>query len=822
MRMAARPLFPNLVFRTSSARVHAAVLLALGGMGVAACSAGSREPINEGNLANVQELAAPNPCDGATLAARRGYQPARWEDGEVSFAAGTLTFVVPAFLAVSAGAAAHGKAKLTFSTGGGVPTVCVYRGDGAAKFIFTKCRRAEAMSPDPDDGEADREEDGLADALPVAGSTASADSFTLHVNRGDRKAGSTVVELILAGPVVDDGNVCTDDACDSAGQVTHTPVPAGTVVAGCSDHDACNGAEVCNGAGGCAPGTSPAIDDGNPCTADACDPAVGVTHTPLAAGVACPDGNACNGAETCDGAGACVAGIAPTVDDANPCTVDSCDPLTGVTHTALVAGASCSDGNLCNGPETCDGRGRCDPGIAPVLDDGDQCTADTCDAATGVAHVAIDSSFCRGKANFRDRTLPGLGGNGRSCADCHMPSQSFQLTPAAALARFTAMTTTGADDPLFRPIDADDFRVNGAAAADYTNLVQNGLIRVTIPLPPNVKLLNCGSTVPCPASAVPTSETVADVWRSVPSIFDVNLTGPDGAAPVWARGPNRSGGYQLDGRIDTLQNQALGALRGHGGITVDPPASFLDDIAAFQITQFSSPSVKLLSDAMAAGTSPLPDPDPALDELETSGKAVFTRSCAQCHGNLGGHPSTSTPILQGVQGTPTALVRYHDIATACPRPVDNVSPPRFSFQQCSPSQLRNVRTYEITNSGVAPSGSPCGGAPPQPACVTRLTTSDPGRLLLTGFPVAGGPGDIQHMDIPNLRGISRTAPYFVNNTAATLEEVLEHYKQFFKRVQVQAPAAPLLTTQPGVTPPVIDRPFTDAEVPALLAYLRKI
>ena len=44
----------------------------------------------------------------------------------------------------------------------------------------------------------------------------------------------------------------------------------------------------------------------------------------------------------------------------------------------------------------------------------------------------------------------------------------------------------------------------------------------------------------------------------------------------------------------------------------------------------------------------------------------------------------------------------------------------------------------------------------------------------------------------------------------------------FKRVAIQAPQAPLLTTQPGVAPPVIDRPFTDAEVPALLAYLRKL
>ena len=134
--------------------------------------------------------------------------------------------------------------------------------------------------------------------------------------------------------------------------------------------------------------------------------------------------------------------------------------------------------------------------------------------------------------------------------------------------------------------------------------------------------------------------------------------------------------------------------------------------------------------------------------------------------------------------------------------------------------MKNVRTYEITNSGVAPSGTPCGGPAPQPSCVTRVTTSDPGRMLLTGYPVPGGPGDIEHLDTPSLRGISRTAPYFSNNTAATLEDVVEHYEQFFKRVAIQAPAAPLLTTQPGVVPPVQDRPFTDAEVPALLAYLR--
>lgn len=461
------------------------------------------------------------------------------------------------------------------------------------------------------------------------------------------------------------------------------------------------------------------------------------------------------------------------------------------------------------------GGGGDESATPPVVREAGACT-------TGLGQTPVDTTFCRGKANFNDRTLAGLGGNGRACVDCHMESESFQLSPAAAQTRFARMTSTGIDDPLFRAIDADDFRVNGAAARDFTNLTQNGLIRVTIPLPANVKLLNCGATVPCPASAAPTSETVADVWRSVPSIFDVNFTGVDGLAPVWPRGPNSSGGFQLDGRIDTLQNQALSALRAHASITIDPPTKFLDDVAGFQNTQFSSPSVKILADAIAAGTSPLPDPDPVLTALETTGKTVFNRACAQCHGNLGGHPSGSTPILQGTQGTPTAIVRYHDIATTCPRPVDTASPVRFTFAQCSPSQMKNVRTYQITNSGVPPSGTACGGAAPQPPCVTRITTSDPGRMLLTGFPQPGGPGDIQHFDIPSLRGINRTAPYFHNNTAATLEEMVDHYNAFFKRVAIQAPAAAFLTTQPGVVPPVHDRPFTDAEVPALLAYLRKL
>jgi RHS repeat-associated protein len=189
----------------------------------------------------------------------------------------------------------------------------------------------------------------------------------------------------------DDGNPCTTDSCSPTSGVTHTPVAAGT---SCSDGNACNGAETCNGSAVCVAGTPPVVDDGNVCTTDACNPATGVTHTPVAAGTSCSDGNACNGAETCDASATCVSGTPPVVDDGNPCTADACSPSVGVSHTAVSDGTSCSDGNACNGTETCQ-AGTCAAGTAPSLDDGNPCTTDSCDPASGPKHTpAADGTSC--------------------------------------------------------------------------------------------------------------------------------------------------------------------------------------------------------------------------------------------------------------------------------------------------------------------------------------------------------------------------------------------------------------------------------------------
>lgn len=74
----------------------------------------------------------------------------------------------------------------------------------------------------------------------------------------------------------DDGDPCTADVCSLAG-CEHSVTPG----ASCSDGNVCNGAEICDAQGVCQPGQPLALDDGNSCTTDVCDPANGVSHIPV-------------------------------------------------------------------------------------------------------------------------------------------------------------------------------------------------------------------------------------------------------------------------------------------------------------------------------------------------------------------------------------------------------------------------------------------------------------------------------------------------------------------------------------------------------------
>jgi RHS repeat-associated protein len=245
----------------------------------------------------------------------------------------------------------------------------------------------------------------------------------------------------------DDGNPCTADSCDPSSGVKHVPVSNGTA---CDDANVCNGHETCQ-VGTCAPGAPLTTDDGNPCTVDSCDPVAGVSHAPVATGTACDNATVCDGHETCNAAGSCVAGAPATSDDNNPCTTDSCDPVAGVQHAPTNAGTSCADQNVCNGVETCDGQGTCAPGTPAVTDDGNPCTADSCDPIAGVKHspVAQGTSCADGNLCDGDETCNATGqcvSGTPAAVDDNNPCTADSCDPATGIVHTPAPTGTACDD----------------------------------------------------------------------------------------------------------------------------------------------------------------------------------------------------------------------------------------------------------------------------------------------------------------------------------------------------------------------------------------
>lgn len=364
---------------------------------------------------------------------------------------------------------------------------------------------------------------------------------------------------------------------------------------------------------------------------------------------------------------------------------------------------------------------------------------------------------------------PHKSGNGRSCATCHRPEDHFGLTPTTVEARYQALQARRqydphADDPLFRSIDADDFD------QDFTTLRTKALVRVVLPLPLNVTLADD-----------PAATTVA-VWRAVPTVINASLTAP----------------YQADGRLGTLEDQARAAMQAHSEITHEPQAKTLTRLAEFQHRLFSSRGVRKLARALEAGT-PLPDPAPPLTALEQQGKATFEHFCASCHGGPTQTVNTDARFLPIPQRGPLPGAQaFVNIFVQTPRP--------SSLFANLPSAHLPTQDYVVT----LPNGKD----------QTVVTSSDPGRGLITG--------DIREFgrfDVPTLFGIGKTAPYFHDNSTATLEQVIEHYQALFTFLETAATQglfAPAANGQ-GCNPGACGfSSIPESQILGLLAYLRQL
>lgn len=260
-------------------------------------------------------------------------------------------------------------------------------------------------------------------------------------------------------------------------------------------------------------------------------------------------------------------------------------------------------------------------------------------------------------------------------------------------------------------------------------------------------------TMPLPANVtikeLPGAREVK-LFRSVPSIWNVAITGP----------------YLSDRRAVTLQDQGLGASKEHIRPKVLPSAGFLDAIAAYELDQFSSPGVRFVASELAAGRTPA-RAEPALNAEQQQGKEIFEFRCAQCHG---GPTLNDGPV-------PTFVSRTLGVSV---------------------SRLNRTGLPVYTYQFHMPDGS-----------VVELPSSDPGHSLISGNPDLAT--EFETFDVPSLYGISKTAPYFHDNSAATLEAVMQHYQEDFAFAKMI-----------GVPDPAVQTPFTDEEMRLIVVYMRTL
>ena len=168
----------------------------------------------------------------------------------------------------------------------------------------------------------------------------------------------------------------------------------------------------------------------------------------------------------------------------------------------------------------------------------------------------------------------------------------------------------------------------------------------------------------------------------MPSVNNVKLTGADGLNP-WPRGPNHTGGYQLDGRFGTLQEQALGALLNHAQIQNAAAAATARrfDLVSARSVHESTRARAVRRDRRRAYA--VARYRPAAQRARAAGQDGFTARALSV---------TAAPVSPRHRRPWFATT----ISSRSARGPSTPCPAAIQPQPCPPRLARNARTYEIT------------------------------------------------------------------------------------------------------------------------------
>jgi hypothetical protein len=376
-----------------------------------------------------------------------------------------------------------------------------------------------------------------------------------------------------------------------------------------------------------------------------------------------------------------------------------------------------------------------------------------------------------------------LGTNGRHCDSCHLPGQSWGISPVEVTQRFNA---TNGTDPIFRLNDGSNAPNLPVATVDqrraaYSLLMNRGTIRVGLPIPANAEFDLIFVEDPYHFA----SATELSLFRRpLPS------TNLKFLATVMWDGRESVPGNTLQ---QNLSNQANDATRGHAQAAVDLTADQRQQIVNFETALFTAQ----LTDNVAGATNAnggrggpanlsqqaffvgINDPlggNPTGAAFNThvfdiydgwanqSGSAAAAKRASVARGqNIFNSRQFTISGVRGVNNvvgvasiTTGTCTLCHDSpnvgnhSVGLPLDLGLTDPNTFNTDTTPRYTLRNKTTGEV------------------------IRTSDPGRSLIDGkwAHVATFKG-------PILRGLSSRAPYFHNGFATTLADVVKFYDTRF-------------------------------------------